>query len=353
MAAASVPTARGLSWRLGAYVAGAAATPDGRYFAIGLGDGTVGVLDLTNAGAGFAAHQVHDGSCLSLTTDLIAGQFLSGGDDGRLASIAVDGKHETLATVGRAWIEHVATHAAAKVRVYAAGKDVYIAATGDKEPRKITHASTVGGLAINPKGRRIAVSHYGGVSLWWLGAKDGRADLLPWKGSHLQVAWSPDGTYVVTAMQESALHGWRLADGQHFRMEGYAAKIRAVSFNRRGTFLATGGADSVVCWPFTGGGPMGKSPQEFGGALNGPPVTCVLASPKLDVFAAGFGDGRVVVGQPGSPRVITTAPARPGIEGAAITALAWTPDGERLLSGSEDGEVHVADFRLMIEDATA
>jgi WD40 repeat protein len=224
--------------------------------------------------------------------------------------------------------------------------------TGERDPRRLTHPSAVGGLAINPKGKRLAVTHYGGVSLWWLAAKDGKADALAWKGSHLQTAWSPGGTYIVTAMQESALHGWRLSDSQHFRMEGYAAKIRALSFNRRGTYLATGGADSVVCWPFTGGGPMGKSPLEFGGVLNGPPVTAALASPKLDVIAAGFADGRVIVGQPGSPRVMPVAPGRRNTEGAAITALAWTPDGERLLSGSEDGEVHVADFRLLIQDAT-
>ena len=344
---------RGLSWRLGAYVVGAAATPDGRYFAVGLGDGTVGMLDLTDAAAGFTSHVVHKGSCLSFAPDIMPGAFLSGGDDGKLVSIKIGGATEIVADVWRTWIDHVATHSGTKVRVHAAGKDVFVSAKGDREPRKLTHPSAIGGIAINAKGRRLAVSHYGGVSLWWLAAKDGRPNLLPWKGSHLQTAWSPDGEYVVTAMQESALHGWRLSDGQHFRMEGYAAKIRAMSFNRRGTFLATGGADSVICWPFTGGGPMGKSPQEFGGALNGPPVTCVLASPKLDVIAAGFEDGRVVVGQPGSPRVIPVAPSRKDRDGAAITALAWTPDGERLLAGSEDGDAHVADFRLMVEDATS
>lgn len=338
---------KGLTWRLGAYVAGAAASADSRFFALGLGDGTIGILDLTAADIGFRSYPAHDGACLSFTADASPSAFLSGGDDGKVVITSCDGAQRTLAHLKGKWIDHVDAHAGVGVRAFAAGKDVFIYGKNEQDPRKITHASTVGGVAINPKGRRLAVSHYGGVSLWWLAAKDGRADLLPWKGSHLQTAWSPDGNYVVTAMQESALHGWRLADGQHFRMEGYAAKIRALAFNRRGAFLATGGADSVVCWPFTGGGPMGKSPSEFGGSLNGPAVTSVVAAPKLDIFAAGFADGRVIVGQPGQPRVIPIAPARKDEEGVAITALAWTPDGDRLLAGSEDGTVHVVDFRLM------
>ena len=339
-----------LSWRLGAYVVGAASTPDGRYFAVGLGDGSVGVLDLTNASAGFKTFAAHQGSCLGFAADITGGAFLTGGDDGKLVSTTIAGAHTTIADTGKKWIEHVDAHPATGVRVYAAGKDAFILGKKDKEARKVSHPSTVGGIAINPKGRRVAVSHYGGVSLWWLAAKDSRADLLPWKGSHLQIAWSPEGDYVVTAMQESALHGWRLSDAQHFRMQGYAAKIRSLSFNRRGTFLATGGADTVICWPFTGGGPMGKAPAEFGGGLNGPPVTCVLASPKLDAVAAGFEDGRVIVGQPGLPRIVTVAKPHPEKEGAAITALAWTPGSDRLLAGSEAGTVHVVDFRVMSQD---
>lgn len=338
---------KGLTWRLGAYVVGAAASSDSCCFAVGLGDGTIGVLDLTAADVGFRSFPAHNGACLSFCADIDGSAFVSGGDDGKVVTTSCDGVQRTIAELKGKWIDHVDAHAGTGIRAYTVGKDLFVLGKKDAEPRKITHASAIGGIAINPKGRRIAVSHYGGVSLWWLAAKDGRADLLAWKGSHLQTAWSPDGNYVVTAMQENALHGWRLTDGQHFRMEGYAAKIRALAFNRRGTFLATGGANSIVCWPFTGGGPMGKSPAEFGGALNGPPVTMVVAAPKRDIFAAGFADGSVLVGQPGQPRVVPIAPSRKGEEGAAVTALAWTPDGDRLLAGSEDGTVHVVDFRLL------
>lgn len=44
------------------------------------------------------------------------------------------------------------------------------------------------------------------------------------------VCWSPDGTYVMTAMQECELHGWRVADGTDIAMRGYAAKIRSMNW---------------------------------------------------------------------------------------------------------------------------
>ena len=347
MPAAPLVESKGLSWAIDAYAVGAAATPDGRYFVCAFGDGTVRVLDLTQAAKGFKAFDVHKGGSLCFAPDIDLGSFLSGGDDGKLVKIGVDGATEIIADLGRKWVEHTTAHPDTGFRAYASGKDAFVLGKKQKEPRKISHETSVGGLAINPKGKRLAVSHYNAVSLWWLAAKDGLPQVLPWKGSHLQTTWSPDGDYVVTAMQENALHGWRLSDGQHFRMQGYGTKIRAMSFVKRGQFLATGGADTVICWPFTGGGPMGKAPIEFGGMINGPAVTAVLAHPKLDAVAAGFANGKVIVGQPGNPRVMPIAEPPKDQESSPVSVLAWTPEGDRLLAGTEAGHVYVVDFRSL------
>lgn len=339
---------KGLSWALDAYVVGAAATPDSRYFVCSMGDGTVCVLDLTDAAAGFKTYDIHKGGSLCFAPDIEAGAHLTGGDDGKLIKVALDGATEIVADLGRKWIEHVTTHPETGFRAYASGKEAFVLGKkkGD-DPRIIKLETSVGGLAINPKGKRLAITQYNNVNLYWLAAKEGLPQALTWKGSHLHVTWSPDGDYVVTTMQENALHGWRLSDGQHFRMEGYAAKIRSLSFAKRGQYLATGGADTVICWPFTGGGPMGKAPSEFGGILNGPPVTAVLAHPKLDAIAAGFEDGKVIVGQPGSTRVMPIVTPAKDQEPSAVSVLAWTPDGDRLLAGTEAGDVHVVDFRSL------
>ena len=331
------------TWSFDAFVVGIAAAGNGRTFGVALGDGTVRIVDADAPEP--SPITAHAGACLSFAADTDPDAFLSGGDDGKLVRINATGEVTTLAETKGKWIDQVTAHAGAGVRVYAIGKDAYVLDTkGKKEPRKLSHASSVGGLAINPKGKRLAVSHYNGVTLWWLAAQDSKPQMLDWKGSHLAVAWSPHGDYVITEMQENSLHGWRLSDNNHMRMSGYGAKVRSMSFSRRGVVLATGGADTVICWPFSGGGPMGKAPLEFGsGPMNvsdGSPVTAVASNPKRDVIAAGFANGAIVLGNPGV-RSVAIAGARK----APVTALAWNAAGDRLIVGDEAGDVVLADFR--------
>ena len=336
-------TARGNTGLIATFPCGdyaVAAAANGRVFAVALGDGTVRLIDSETLDAESITVRAHDGAALCLTADTEKGAFLSGGDDGKLVRSTFAGAPEVIAEVKGRWIEHVTAHTGSGVRAYASGKDAYVIGKKGGAARKLTHATSVGGLAINPKGKRLAVTHYNGVSLWWLASQSAEATRLEWKGSHLQVIWSPDGDYVMTAMQENSLHGWRLSDGEHMRMSGYATKVRSMAFSRRGHFLATGGSERVVCWPFTGGGPMGKAPTEFGGAGEAF-VTAVAAHPLHDVFAAAFDNGALLIGQPGAGGVrLVMKP-----NGNAVTCLVWSPDGEKLLAGTENGDIHVADFR--------
>ena len=317
-----------------------AAAVNGRLFAVALGDGTVRLIDSETLDAPSVTVAAHSGAALCLAADIDKGAFLSGGDDGRLVRIAPSATIEVIAEMKGRWIDHVTAHGGSGFRAYASAKDAFVLGRKSAAPRKLSHATSVGGLAINPKGRRLAVTHYNGVSLWWLASEDSEPTLLEWKGSHLQAAWSPDGDYLLTAMQENALHGWRLSDGEHMRMSGYASKVRSLAFTRRGHFLATGGAERVICWPFTGGGPMGKAPVEFGGA-GGAPVTAVAANPVHDLFAAGFENGTLILGQPGPGGTALVMKAN----GNAMTSLVWSVDGDKLLAGTESGDVHIADFR--------
>ena len=127
-----------------------------------------------------------------------------------------------------------------------------------ERPIKLEHQSTIGGIVFDASGRRLAVSHYGGVTIWERPKRRWKSSVLAWKGFHGAVSFSPDGKYVVTAMQENALHGWRLRDKGHLAMSGYPAKVK--SFAWIGETLSDNFRRrlSVVCWPFDGKfGPMG------------------------------------------------------------------------------------------------
>ncbi|HEY0570113.1 MAG TPA: WD40 repeat domain-containing protein, partial [Enterovirga sp.] len=156
-------------------------------------------------------------------------RLVTGGDDGRLVAIAADGATALLAETAGAWIDALALHPSGAV-AFAAGKKV--TARDEKGRLKTLEApSTARGLAFAPKGYRLAVAHYNGVSLWYPNLES-KPESLEWKGSHLDVTWSPDGRFVVTSMQENSLHGWRLQpDRGHMRMSGYAAKPRSTAWS--------------------------------------------------------------------------------------------------------------------------
>ena len=173
-----------------------------------------------------------------------------------------------------------------------------------------------------------------------MAAKTDSPRKLEWKGSHTALAIHPDGDAVVTAMQENALHGWRLSDGQHMRMSGYPAKTQALSFTRNGKWLATSGADAMVLWPFFGGGPMGKAPIELAGG-DGDHL-----HPGRGASAAGDGRGRLrrrACGAGGRQLVAHPAGRAAGAR-ADVSALAWSPDGSQLAFGTEKGFAAIIDL---------
>jgi WD40 repeat protein len=324
---------RGQGAELGAWVVGIVPLADGAAFA--LADGTVHFI---RAGQAPLSVTAHDGACLAVAPD-IDGGVLSGGDDGRLVSIAPDGTLTEIFAARGKWIDHVAATGPGKgaLRACAIGKTVHLLPVKGA-PRKLDHPSTVGGIGFDAKGKRLAVAHYNGASLHWV-ASDGAPRVLPWKGSHTGVLVAPDASHVVTAMQENALHGWRLADSADMRMSGYPAKTHSLSFTANGKWLATSGAESVVLWPFFGGGPMGKAPKEL---LGGDQVlvTRVACHPQQEVVAAGFADGMVALAEIGSGRALpVAAPGR-----GAVSALAWGAEGGALAFGTETGFAGLVDL---------
>ncbi|MBW4021648.1 MAG: WD40 repeat domain-containing protein [Proteobacteria bacterium] len=337
---------RGLNRGLDAFVVQAAFDRGGDFVAFALGDGSVHFAPLAGPADEWKSTTVHEGAILGMAADAVAGGVVTGGDDGDFRRVKPDGEAVTLADLGSKWVEHVVTFAPgrgrdrdAPVMSCAAGKQVHLFDGTGRRLKTLDHPSTVTGISFDNRGKRVAASHYNGVSLWFVASKTDTPRRLEWKGSHIGVALQPDGEAVVTSMQENALHGWRLADGQHMRMSGYPTKPESISFSRSGRWLASSGADSVVLWPFFGGGPMGKPPMELAGGGN-VLVSRVVFNPRSDVVAAGYADGRVVLADVESQRVLPVAPSGHG----PVSALVWNEAGSHLAFGTEDGFAGVVDL---------
>jgi WD40 repeat protein len=307
----------------------------GRVPAMALADGNVLFADIGDERR-VAAHP--EGAILIATSD--GKRLITGGDDGRIVATEPQGRTQEIAAEKGKWIDALAIARDGAV-AWSAGR--IVRARDNKGGVKSFEApSSVRGLAFLPKGYRLAVAHYNGVSLWFPNAS-AAPETLEWKGSHIDVTVSPDGRFVLTTMQENTMHGWRLADGKHMRMSGYPGKTRSLSWSSDGHWLATSGAQACIVWPFaTRDGPMGRSSRECG--VRNARVARVAFHPQVPILAIGYDDGWVILARLEDDAEVLVRGPREGEDTSAITALAWDAKGKRLLFGTASGAAGLVDL---------
>ena len=205
-----------------------------------------------------------------------------------------------------------------------------------KEPKLLEHESTIGGVSFDSKGRRLAVSRYGGVTLW---KKDysnkWSSSNLIWKGSHNKVIFSTDDRFLVTSMQENQLHFWRLKDKTDSFMSGYGAKVKSFAFVYDSKFLVTSGSNEAICWPFDGNGPEGRKPICLPYVGN-KPVTFVEPFPNENAIFTGLSDGSVFLSE--IEKSTNTIIIRSFTE-SEVTTIAVTEDCSSILIGDIGGNI--------------
>lgn len=277
--------------------------------------------------------KIHGGAILASSSDGV--RIVSGGDDGKLVTTAADGKPEVIATDGKKrWIDQVALGPDGAV-AWSAGKIAHVL-TKKGETRAFEAPSTVAGLCFAPKGFRLAIAHYNGATLWFPNAEGAKPQTFEWKGSHLAVTVSPDGRFLMTAMQESTLHGWRISDAKNMRMSGYSARVRSMSWTADGESLATSGSEQLILWPFDGkDGPMGKQPRLL--AAHKSRVSVVACHPAQPVVAVGYADGTVYLVRLDDGALILARAA----DEQPVSAIGWNATGQILAFGTEAGDAGV------------
>jgi WD40 repeat protein len=332
-----------LAWSatVGDYATALSISNDGNLASVGNAAGHVHVFDV-QTGAIHCRIRAHSGSVMAAVWSPTEARLATAGQDG--VARLYDSQGAELATLsgGAAWVEHVAWAPDGKRLATGAGRSLRLW-TNQGEPllEVPDHESTLTDMAWNRKGTELATACYGGVRIFKTRANEPSRH-LPWQGSLISLAWSPDDAVIACGTQERSVHFWRLAKNRESEMSGFAAKPRALSWDAAGKLLATGGDTAVGVWVFEGKGPEGKAPIELTGhqAL----CTALAFHPQLPRLASGADDTGVIVWD---PRQATT-PVAFGFLEETVTRVAWSPNGKLLVAADAAGTVRAwrPDFLL-------
>jgi WD40 repeat protein len=327
----------GISWNEGSYIVDTAFSAETGVFALGLGDGRVALRLIDKPETAVCPPvQAHQGGLTALAAAPDGKSFISIGEDGRVARITATGSVEEIHRIDRAWLEQLAVHESGLIAVAYKKNVVLLDGSGKTKAVFSDHSSTVQGICFDPKGKRLAATHYNGISLWWVNGEAGqKPEVKAWKGSHLGIRWSLNGKYILTSMQENNLHGWRLPDFADFAMSGYAVKPRSFDWTADGRWLATSGSPGIICWDCGGKGPMGKPPTVLGEACADTTIR-VACHPELPLIAAGTLQGVIYLARFDDENLVWLKI----VDAGEVTALRWSEDGRLLIAGADNGMVH-------------
>ncbi len=217
------------------------------------------------------------------------------------------------------------------------------------------HTSAVYSVAFSPEGQRLATGSADGTARIWDVHGEVRPLVLKHSAAVNSVAFSPDGRTVATASDDKTVKVWDALTGQGlFTFTNHAASVRAVAFSPRGDWIVSAGEEEPTSWPKIWHPSNGRELQQLAdhtspGFAMGP----TLATPDRNrwiVSLAVSPNGRRI----GATRWLASAhpvwDATTGdhlvdlkVHTTDLWSIAFSRDGQRLVTGSSDALVRVWD----------
>lgn len=229
-------------------------------------------------------------------------------------------------------------------------------------PAFSAHPGFVHKLAFSPGGTRIVSGGSdNSVRVWDATSHQPIGDpLLGHHGAVSSVAFDPEGTRIVSGGQDGSVRIWDAIGGLPLPA-GQGSEVRAVAFRpgsseaieRAGGQMASGGTDGTVkLWnPETGATirQLGlATEQDLEDSIN-----ALAYSPTGDRLVTGSRRGKLELWHldelPADKRVVPDSFARraQAQDGARISSVAFSPDGKRIATGQWDGNVQLWDAHTL------
>jgi WD40 repeat protein len=209
---------------------------------------------------------------------------------------------------------------------------LWSAATGQALGQPLQHQEGVMAVAFSPDGKTLLTGSYDKTARLW-SAVTGQALGPPLHhGGPVEVAaFSPDGKTVLTGSDDYTARLWSVATGQPLGPPlQHHGQITRVAFSADGKILLIGDLHTTVrLWSATGQAlapPLQHKGQVNAFSPDGNTVLTVNRDPKKRMAEARLWSA--TTGQAFGP---------PLKHGAEVNAVAFSPDGKAVLTGSEDG----------------
>ncbi|MGF1604364.1 MAG: WD40 repeat domain-containing protein [Thermosynechococcaceae cyanobacterium] len=319
-----------LKWRghLDDYVTAIAWSPNSQQVAACDGSGVIQFLHR-------GTQQTH---CLQASTgqsiDALAyshdGHFLAaGGQDGRVSIWEMTEDAPALLTAlehPRTWVDQLTWHPRRLELAFSLGR--YAQVWEVQTQRVLTtldfETSSVLDLAWHPQQDWLAVGGHQGVKIWQDWDSDPAMREIP--AASICVAWSPDGQYLAAGNLDRTLMVWPWDQDVPWRMTGFSGKVRHLAWAETAPLLSAASGHCVITWQRSGDGWAAELLDGHTQAVN-----AIAFQPHTTLLTSIAADGYLCLWEGGHKLV-------QAIKGAGGSTLAWSPDGQTLAVGGQQGE---------------
>ena len=228
------------------------------------------------------------------------------------------------------------------------------------------HSSKVWSIAFNPTGQAIASgSDDQTIKLWEVETVRCIRTFQGYKNLIWSAVFSPDGSQLASASEDGKVRLWDAQTGRCDQtLEGHTGRVWTVAYSPQGQLLASGGDDQTIRIWRTRQDDHQTTSQRCVKVLRerSGQIRCVEFSPNGRLLATNNGDSTVklwdvtqLYPEPLDSQVANLTdrdrrtPAPPSVSrlrtlqghGSKVWAIAFSPDSQRLITGSEDQTIRL------------